>query len=585
MQKNILHKKIVLGAAAALMLLAACRKDGDGFLDKTDTGTIDRGKTFSDSALTMNFLNGIYRNLSYTYFLDNGFFGGGLWAFSDATDDSEIRWSGATAQTAQAYNSATFAGVADFTRMRNDHWNLPYTCIRRANIFLDNVNLSPLSPQRKALAVAEARFLRAYFYFHLIRTHGGVPLIGDKVYGLEDDFNLPRNSFEECVHYVVKEMEEIAPVLPLEQTGGEYGRPTRGAALAVKAKMLLIAASPLFNEGNVGESDEQKKLTGNTAIRPERWKAAADAFDAVIKLGVYELVTDNTTRPGYGFYSTFIQRKNKEHIFQVMQGNTRNMENLLLPSSRGGQTYSFPTQQLVDAFPMANGKMIHEAGSGYDENDPYTGRDPRFYYSILYNGASWLLRSSNRQEPIWLYQFAPQDGLNTNSSSTRTGYLWRKLLDENAGGNFGVTPSHCLPSIRYGEILLDYAEALNEAEGAVPAVYDAVEQIRSRAGLNPYKLTADLSKEAMREVIRNERRVELAFEEGHRFFDLLRWKKFHENVNGDMYGMRAVKNGDTFTFERFVYEKRKFSDPQMYFMPVPQVEINKVPTLVQNPGW
>lgn len=568
-----------------MMLFAACSKQGEGFLDKTDTGTINEEKTFADSALTMQFLNGIYRNLSYTYFIDNGLFGGGMWSFSDATDDSEIRWGGNVAQTAQAYNGSTFSGVAEFARMRDDHWRMPYTCIRRANIFLANVDKGPLSEGRKQLAKAEARFLRAYFYFHLVRTHGGVPMIGDKLYTLTDDFTEPRSSFEECVAYVVKEMEETAAILPLEQLGGEYGRPTKGAALAVKAKMLLLAASPLFNGGNLGQSAEQKKVLGYETASGDRWKLAADAFKAVMDLNMYELVEDNTTRAGNGFYSTFIQRKNREHVFQIMQGNNRTFENLLLPSTRGGQTYSFPTQQLVDAFPMANGKSIADAGSGYNAAKPYEGRDPRFYFSILYNGAPWLLNTTNRKDPVWLYHLAPQDGLATNSNSTRTGYLWRKMMDENAGGSYGVTPTRCLTPIRYAEILLDYAEAVNEHSGPVAEVYTALEAIRRRAGLNPFQLPQGLTKDSMRDVIRNERRVELAFEEGHRFFDLLRWKTFDQAGAGDMFGMRITKNGDNFTYERFVFEKRTFSSPQMYFMPVPQSEINKMPGLVQNPGW
>ena len=580
-------KKLFIGAIALSLAAAACKKtNGDDFLDKTDTGTIDREKTFADSALTMQFLNGVYRQLSFVYFLDNGLFGGGLWGYSDITDDSEMRWSGNVAQTAQAYNSSTFSTGADFARMRADHWTNPYTCIRRVNIFLASIDKGPLSEGRKVLAKAEARFLRAYYYFHLLRTHGGIPLIGDRLYDLTDDFNLPRSSFEECVAYIVKEMDEVAAILPLEQIGSEYGRPTRGAAMAVKAKTLFLAASPLFNGQNMGETAAQKAALGYASFDNERWKKAADALKAVMDLGIYELVEDNVTRPGNGFYTTFIQRKNKEQIFLIMQGNNKYIELNQLPTSRAGNTYSFPTQQLVDAFPMANGKMINEPGSGYNEAKPYEGRDPRFYLSILYNGAPWLLRTSNKKEPVWLYQFAPQDGLNTNANSTRTGYLWRKMMDENAGGNYGVDANRCLPAIRYAEILLNYAEAMNEYGGAGSEVYNAVELIRKRAGLNPYQLTSGLGKEAMRDVIRNERRVELAMEEGHRFFDLLRWKELDKKAAGEMYGMRMIKvNETTFTPERFVFETRTFRSPQMYFMPIPQQEINRAQALIQNPGW
>ena len=207
MRKKTLHT-LFAGTAASMMLFAACTKKGDGFLDKTDTGTINEEKTFADSALTMQFLNGIYRNLSYTYFIDNGLFGGGLWSFSDATDDSEIRWGGAVAQTAQAYNSSTFSGVAEFARMRNDHWNTPYTNIRRVNIFLGNVDKGPLSEGRKQLAKAEARFLRAYYYFDLVRMFGNVPLITEPLE--PGNYNIPQANPEDVYKLIAEDLKIAA---------------------------------------------------------------------------------------------------------------------------------------------------------------------------------------------------------------------------------------------------------------------------------------------------------------------------------------------------------------------------------------
>jgi hypothetical protein len=578
------YKKLLMaGAFGCSLWIAGCSKVTDkDFLDKTDVGQLNQQTVFADSAMTLEFLNGVYRDLSYNYFLDNGTYGGGYWSFSDATDDSENRWSGTTAQAAPAFNLAQFTGVADYSRFRN-HWNTSYSNIRRINVFLGNIEKSPLSAAKKTRLIAEARFLRAYYYFHLLRNYSGVPLLGDKLFSLTEDFNLPRNTFEETVDYIAKELDESGSILPMEHLPEDFGRPTRGAAMALKARMYLLAASPLFNGENPASSGELKKLTGYESYDANRWKRAADAAKAVMDLSLYNLVEDNST-PGKGFYQTLLDRKNSEHIFQIMMNTGRFYEGYLLPASRGGQAYSYPTQELVDAFPMANGKLINEAGSGYDEAKPYSNRDPRFYVSVLYDGAQWLDRTSNTKKPVNLYFQAPGDGLGT-SGSTRSGYLVRKFCNENAGGNYGVTSPQTLVVIRYAEILLNYSEALNEYQGPTNEVYQAVESVRKRAGLNPYQLTPGLSKEQMREIIHNERRVEFAFEEGHRFYDIKRWKIAESLINGDMHGMRWVKTGNNFTNERFVFETRKFVSPQMYYFPIPQSEINKAGKLAQNPGW
>lgn len=567
-----------------LLLLGSCKKVTDkNFLDKTDVGQINEATVFADSAMTMEFLNSVYRDLSYNYFMDNGIYGGGLWSYSDASDDSECRWSGATAQAAPAFNLAQFSGNAEFSRFRSV-WSTSYSAIRRVNVFLGNIERAPLSAAKKTRLIAEARFLRAYYYFHLVRNYSGVPLLGDKLFTLAEDFNMPRNSFAETVDYIKSELDAVAGILPEEHLQEDFGRPTKGAALGMKSKLLLLAASPLFNGENPAATTELKKLTGYETFDANRWKLAADAAKAVIDMNRYSLIEDNTTAPGYGFYKMQVDRKNAEQVFQIMMNTGRFYEGFLLPTSRGGQAYSYPTQQLVDAFPMANGKMITETGSGYNETKPYQNRDPRFYYTIIYDQALWLDRTSNTKKVVNLYWQASGDGLGT-SNNTRSGYLFRKFCDENAGGNFGVTSQKGLVVVRYAEILLNYAEALNEFQGATPEVYQAVEAIRKRAGLVPYQLTTGLTKEQMREIIRNERRVEFAFEEAHRFYDIKRWKVAETLINGDMIGMRWDKNGTVFTNSRFAFEKRTFISPQMYYYPIPQSEINKAGMLVQNPGW
>ncbi|MNT16374.1 SusD family protein [compost metagenome] len=279
-----------------------------------------------------------------------------------------------------------------------------------------------------------------------------------------------------------------------------------------------------------------------------------------------------------------ITRNTPEHIFQVMKSTNRWYEGFLLPVSRGGQAYSYPTQELVDTYPMKNGKNIKETGSGYVEADMYKDRDPRFYYSILYDGSLWLNNTTNTKTVVNLYANAPGDGLGT-SGSTKTGYLYRKFCHEGAGGNFGISNNIGLVAIRYAEILLNYAEALNEFSGPGTEVYQAIEQIRERAGLVPFQLPLGLTKEQMREVIRNERRVELTYEEAIRFFDIKRWKLAETLINGPAGGMRWTRSGSTVTGARFSFETRRFTNPQMYYFPIPQSEINKSAVLIQNPGW
>ncbi|MBN9297359.1 MAG: RagB/SusD family nutrient uptake outer membrane protein [Filimonas sp.] len=581
--RNKIHTLLLLSLVAACLWLGGCSKANDkSFLDRTDVGQLNEQTTFADSALTTEFLNGVYRDLSYNYFLDNGIYGGGLWSYSDGSDDSECRWTGATAQAAPAMNLAQFSGAADFSRFKN-HWTFCYTNIRRVNVFLANIGKSPLSAAKKTRLSAEARFLRAYNYYHLLRNYSGVPIVGDKLFSLTDDFNMPRNTFDETVKYIAKELDDAASILPPNQLPEDYGRPTRGAALAMKAKLYLLAASPLFNGQNPA-TGPVKKLAGYEDFDANRWKVAADAAKAVMDMGQYALVEDNATAPGYGFYQNTIDRKNTEQIFQIMMNTGKFYEGYLLPLSRGGQAYSYPTQELVDAFPMANGKMISEAGSGYNEAKPYDNRDPRFYYTVLYNQSLWLDKTTNTKKPVDLYFQAAGDGLGT-SNNTRTGYLFRKFCNENAGGNFGVNSQVGLVVVRYAEILLSYAEAMNEFAGPSSQVYEAVEAVRRRAGLNPYQLQPGLSKDAMRDIIRNERRVEFAFEEAHRYFDIKRWKLMETLVNGDSHGMRWDKSGNTYTNTRFTYEKRTFLNPQMYYFPIPQSEINKAGMLLQNPGW
>ncbi|KKX50872.1 hypothetical protein L950_0208050 [Sphingobacterium sp. IITKGP-BTPF85] len=272
----------------------------------------------------------------------------------------------------------------------DNQWTANYQGIRRATIFINNIDLVPLKGELEngtpfnRVWKAEARFLRAMFYFELVKRYGGVPLLGDKVYQLNDDIEQPRNSFQECVSYIVQECEQVKDSLRIDPMNLQFfGRPTTAAAMALKSRVLLYAASPLFNGENI---EAGNGLTGYLDFSLARWQAAEDAAKAIMDLGIYKLEPE--------FKKVFTTR-NMERIFSKQGDNTTSVENNNGPIGysvgiNNGRTSA--TQELVDAYGMANGLPIDDPNSGYDANDPYLGRDIRFYATIFYNGAMWLNR-------------------------------------------------------------------------------------------------------------------------------------------------------------------------------------------------
>lgn len=566
---SLLMNKLTHITCIALLCIAASCNKGD-FLDKTATSDLTEKSVFSDSARTMDYLTGIYADIGFSF---NPFrFGGaGLEAACDEAEGPGTSSSSAYIQWAVA--SVNPSGVS------GDAWSTPYANIRRVNVFFKNLPSAPLTPALKTRVRAEARFLRAWYYFNLVKHYGGVPLIGDTIYNSEAPIPVERNTFEECVDYIVSECDAVTTQLPASQFAFNYGRITSGASMALKAKVLLYAASPLFNGEQLATAEPLRSITGYPTADPLRWKKAADAAKALIDLNLYKLNEDNATAPGYGFYKVFTLRKNDEHILQHMRVANRELEGKWLPPSRGADDGSTPYKELADAFPMKNGKAITDAASGYDAANPYNNRDPRFNYTIIHNESNIWINSGPKQ-PVYTYIGYPQDGIYVG---TATGYYINKLLQDDVVPNNFAQTERCFPLIRYAEILLDYAEALNEAEGPSQPIYDAVEAIRKRAGLDPYTLPAGLTKDQMRTAIRDERRIELAFEE-QRFWDVRRWKIAEQTDNRSMHGTEITKTGSTYTYQTIVVRPHVFR-PAMYLWPLPQGELSKSPELLQNPGW
>ena len=473
----------------------------------------------------------------------------------------------------------------------DDNWGNCYSVIRAANIFLNNYLQVPWADSsRKVWLPNEARALRAYFYYELIRRYGGVPLVGDRVFDADDPalLSLKRNSFEECVNYIVSELDKAKDSLRPDAslagrtTDPNFGRMRKSIVLAIKAKVLLLAASPLFNPS----STPGKLYTGYPSYSAERWKAAADAAKAVMDLGIYDLEPNR--------YTLVLQRANKEHIFfRMSDPRNDNIYGYYMsppgykPANRNSDGRVSPTQEFVDAFPMKNGKPITDPTSGYDPSNPYAGRDPRMEQTVFYNGAKWL------QRPIEIFEGGkdkPNDAT-IAPVQTQTGYYAKKFCgNDSSNANYSTTfirdggfiPPWCI--IRYADILLMYAEAKNEFSGPDASVYAAIEKIRQRGGLTPYTLPSGLSQSQMRDVVRNERRIELAFEE-QRFWDIRRWKIAKSVYGTALHGVTINRNSSgVLSYSPKAVTTPYFTDA-MYLFPIAVKETQVNPGMEQNPGY
>lgn len=578
-------KFLFISALCASCLLFSCKKGG--FLDQTVTSSLNESTTFKDSVNSMAFLNNIYLSLGYASD-PRRFSGSGFAAGLDASSDE-----------AEGPNASSTNGFIQFatgsvnpTIVPDDAWRIPYANIRAVNQFLKHLSTIPFNALLKAQSKAEARFMRAWYYASMLQHYGGIPLIGDTIYTASDVIPAKRSSFRACVDYILSECDAAAQDLPATQTGALYGRISKGACLALKSRVLLFAASPLFNNGG-----QAKGMAGLDSIvaypdnDPNRWRRAADAAKAVIGLNAYSLYYDSTSvagEPGYGFQRLFTLRYNSEYILARMMGDNKYLESLWDAPSRGGSGGPFPYQELVDAFPMKNGKAITDPTSGYDPSNPYKNRDPRLNYTVLHDSSLRKVFAANQPSPLALYLNtavtppAPASG-DAVYKGTPTGYYIFKMVDPGVINNDLAQSARCLPLMRYAEILLNFAEATNEADGPTSEVYAAVEAIRRRAGLRPYQLPTGLTTQDMRNVIRQERRIELAYE-GHRFFDVRRWLIADQTENLQMHGMEVDRNGSLTSYKPFNVRKHNFTKA-MYLWPLPLSEIAKSPELLQNPFY
>ncbi|MBC9932359.1 RagB/SusD family nutrient uptake outer membrane protein [Chitinophaga qingshengii] len=527
MKRNLLY--ILL---AGVLTQTACQKD---FLDKSPTDGYTNETLWTTEAAAAAALAGCYKDWETST---------NIFYMDAVSDNSYSQWAWDNYQhLGNGTATATDPQVVS-------QWD--YVTIQKCNWFIENVGKAPIADDIKTRFTAEARFLRAYRYFLLTQLYGNVPLVVKNLSTTEAG-TVTKTPKAEVRKFITDELAAIAQVLPDKYTGNDIGRITKGAALSLRARVELY---------------------------DKNYAAAIEDCKKVMALG-YGLFPNYTDlfRPD--------NENNKEVILDIQyKANEKDNENEnigILPSSGyGGWASLSPTQSLVDAYEMANGKTIDDPASGYNENDPYTGRDPRLAANVVYPGLQY---SGKIYDPIT----PGSDNYYSEGNNSPTGYLVRKfapfLSDFPDMWHTGLN----IIVIRYAEVLLTYAEAQVESGVIDNSVYQALDDIRQRAGMPLVDRAVYNDVTSLRKLIRRERRVELALE-GLRWYDIQRWQIGADVRSGAVYGTRlgtvdATTGKVTLTGDHIVTERRVFNPQRDYLWPVPQKEIDINKGLGQNPGY
>ncbi|NSL90028.1 RagB/SusD family nutrient uptake outer membrane protein [Chitinophaga sp. Mgbs1] len=529
------------------IFFSSCKK---GFLDIATNENISKEQVFSSLDFTERFVNNIYTGIP------NGFDRVGEFVSLNAlSDEGEPTFK----QQAKEFNGGGYN--ASYFPVSSPSWANTYKNIRKTNLLLANIGGVPANgeadEQLKQRLRGEALFLRSFFYFDLLKFFGPF-IISDRPLDVNENLQLPRNSYDECVAFLEKSLDEAIKLLPVTfDAGTGYGRATKGMCMALKSRLLLYAASPL-----------------NSADNAARWQKAAAAAKAVIDLNAYALYTKNTDKV-INYQQIFQDYGNPELIMSLNFGAGKSLEQAFFPPGNSGWGNTVPTQEMADAYETSDGLLITDPGSVYNAARPYENRDPRFYASVLYHGQPFKGRKLDCST-------TGIDGIRTSNNATTTGYYLRKYINENINLNTGAGRTMYWVWFRLAEMYLNYAEAANEAAANPsqdPLIYTYINLIRARSGMPA--LPAGLDKAAMRKRIRHERQIELAFEE-HRFFDIRRWKTGETHLNGYTHGIEWTPDGSSY---KIVEVFSRIFQQKMYYMPIPQSEVDKDKQLQQNNGW
>ncbi len=462
----------------------------------------------------------------------------------------------------------------------DDVWDTMYRGIRKCNIFLKELGpngiitkTNSIPESKEGVAVrnyykGQALFLRAFYHFELLKRYGKIFYVSKVLDPFNENelFSSVQITYNQAVDSIVHDCDASAVLMPSAYPDDSYkGRPISWTPLALKSRILLYAASPLNNP----ENDKTK------------WQRAASAAKVIVDSKKYTLGTLSTI---------FTSLYNNEIIFAARAFNRNDIETNNYPVSYQGSGYMNPSEDLVGTFGMT-AKTYKNRYVDYNLADPYSLTNPKKREDRLKYSA--FINESRLKDTIVATFVGGKDGLFSSPTATKSGYYMSKFIDQSLDLAKGNTSLRAWVYMRYAEIILNYAEALNEYDNVAnfTAITNALDLLRNRANLRTFD-TADktlLKDQAeMRKYIKQERRLELAFEE-HRFWDLRRWKDAETILNQPVKGMRITKdNAGSYTYTVFEADSRVF-DPKMYWYPIPRREIlkyqNAGKTIVQNPGW
>lgn len=595
-------KRILYSIAVLALMLGgtSCKKD---FMNLQPSDKFSDEAVWKDPALMELFVNNIYLGVPHGF---------SNIMMASLVDESMYNADFGSSNVTKSMLSPSDYGIFDENfwtgnRQRGMNWSMVYKFIRSTNLYFEKSVDAPFnSEEERNLLKGQVHFLRAYLYHNLISMYGGVPIIKN-TYGLTGEFNVPRNSFEECVNFIVADLDTAASLLPLEMSGNDLGRATRGAALALKSRVLLHAASDLYNtNGSWAGGFTNNELIGYTGgDRTARWQAAYDAAKAVIDLGQYALYMPepaNTEEAIKNYTDIFLQKITTEDIFvrfftpkidENWDGYNPGLYNN--PNGWHGWGSNTPIGQHVDAYEMADGTKFSWSNPTH-KAAPYNNRDPRFYASILYDGAVWRPRQADAvaRDPIGIVQTSYVEkpdgtvvpGLDTRNgpledwNGTYTGYYMRKFIDPSVDAQYNKQDQPWR-YIRYTEILLNFAEAAMEL-GLEDEARTYINMIRKRS----FMPDVTESGAALEERYRNERRIELAFED-HRYFDVRRWMiaaDAYTDAEGVSIRHKVNASGTITesTYTPIIAQDREW-DPSFYLFPIKLDEMNRNDQLVQNP--
>ncbi|MCX6303212.1 MAG: RagB/SusD family nutrient uptake outer membrane protein [Bacteroidia bacterium] len=619
----------ILSTIILIVIVTSCEK---GFLDTKPLGAYSDADVWKDPALVATFVNGIYREaLGWPFAIER---------LSDYVDESSFTpdWGAfdfnKSIMTSDSYMGWDWDwGYPDPTaHTRHYRWDPLYKNVRACNLFFSQINKVEFSKDAtgealKQNTIGEIYFLRAYTYHYLVALYGGVPII-TKPYGLDQDYNIARNTYEQCISYIVSQLDSAAMNLPDSWAGNERGHATKGAALALKARTLLYAASDLHNSASISSYASgyaNPELLGYTSgTQADRWTAAKNAAKAVMDMGIYSLykatpAAGDSVAQNFVDYFLAYGYETEDILLQYFTTKTGQSWSDYNPALYSGPNgyhnwgNNTPIGDLVDDYEMKDGSSFDWA---LHAASPYSNREARFYASILYEGCPWRKRPSDVQaidpwDKIQVGHVFQADGttqqvpgVDTRESSIenwnggRSGYYLRKFNDPSLDPQF-VKQDIPFRHIRYAEVLLNYAEAcieLGDAANLTEAT-TYINMIRTRAGQPG--IAAGLSQAALRTAVRHERRIELAFED-HRFWDVRRWvigpAAYHPTHRADVKYITSstvtnYRQADGSTWGAPIYsnqligvESRAWND-KCYFFPFYRSEMNKNTSLVQNPGY